>query len=190
MPYPSKTSRQAILDTALLILERDGIESISMRTIATILQLAPNALYRYYTNHDALLAALGNEGIHRLLVAIKASAGTGPTTLDMIRNIAYAYLRFAREHQALYQIIMIKHQVPDEYLGAYAELDQFVFEQLSQFVGESVAPEAGVALWGYLHGVISIEQLDLYQEHKPHSGIEFGLNALLVGIMQIQTKPL
>lgn len=190
MPYPSKTSRQAILDTALSILERDGVEAISMRTIAATLHLAPNALYRYYADHNTLLAAIGNEGMRQLLEAQRGAVNPGPVTLDTIRNVAFAYLHFARQHRALYQIIMVKHQVADEYLTAYAELDSFTFDLLRQIVDETVALEAGVALWGYLHGMISIEQLDLYREGKPHSSIEFGLNALLVGIMHVKTTDL
>jgi AcrR family transcriptional regulator len=47
-----------ILATAKVHLARDGAAALSLRSIARDLEMAPSALYRYYSGRDALLSAL------------------------------------------------------------------------------------------------------------------------------------
>jgi AcrR family transcriptional regulator len=67
MPYPSKTDRQTILTAAVKELVHGGIRDLSLRNIAASLDLAPNAIYRYFSDRRALEAALANEAARRLV---------------------------------------------------------------------------------------------------------------------------
>src|ERR1035441_3272156 len=58
MPYPSKTDRQTILSAAVKDLAHGGIRDLSLRNLAASLDLAPNAIYRYFSDRSALEAAL------------------------------------------------------------------------------------------------------------------------------------
>jgi AcrR family transcriptional regulator len=58
MPYPSKTNRQTILSAAVKDLAHGGIRGLSLRNLAASLGLAPNAIYRYFSDRSALEAAL------------------------------------------------------------------------------------------------------------------------------------
>jgi AcrR family transcriptional regulator len=50
-------SRERILDAALALLAREGLEALSMRRLAQALDVWPMALYRYFEDKDALLDA-------------------------------------------------------------------------------------------------------------------------------------
>ena len=54
MPYPSKTHRQTILSAAVKELVHGGIRDLSLRNIAASLDLAPNAIYRYFPDRRHL----------------------------------------------------------------------------------------------------------------------------------------
>jgi TetR/AcrR family tetracycline transcriptional repressor len=61
---------EAILSEARLILERDGIENLTMRRLAESLGVAPNALYSHFADKSALLDAL----MDALLVEVEVEA--------------------------------------------------------------------------------------------------------------------
>ena len=111
MPYPSKTDRQTILSAAVKELAHGGIRDLSLRNIAASLDLAPNAIYRYFSDRSALEAALANEAARQLELALrKAADGCEPVTT--IRKMSSAYIRFARDNRHLYEVMMSLH-APD-----------------------------------------------------------------------------
>src|ERR1700730_9962413 len=108
MPYPSKTNRQTILSAAVKDLAHGGIRGLSLRNLAASLGLAPNAIYRYFSDRSALEAALANEAARRLeLVLRKAAEGCEPVTT--IREMSSAYIKFARDNRHLYEVMMSLH---------------------------------------------------------------------------------
>jgi AcrR family transcriptional regulator len=108
MPYPSKTDRQTILSAAVMELVHGGIRGLSLRNIAASLDLAPNAIYRYFPDRRALEAALANEAARRLELALrKAADGREPVTA--IRKMSSAYIKFARDNPHLYEAMMSLH---------------------------------------------------------------------------------
>ena len=55
-----------ILDVALAQLARDGAHGLSLRSVARELEMAPSALYRYFSSRDDLLSALILEAFESL----------------------------------------------------------------------------------------------------------------------------
>lgn len=178
MPFPSKTDRNAILTAALQELSRVGIRELSLRNIAASLGLAPNALYRYFSDRAALESALADECARRLEIALrKAAKGADP--VKGIRKMARVYLQFARENHHLYEVTMSFH-TPDQNDSARQSLWNFTVEQVQRIAGEARAKEAAVALWALLHGAATLEAAQVLGVTKPASGFEFGLDAWLL----------
>ena len=108
MPYPSKTDRQTILTAAVKELVHGGIRDLSLRNIAASLDLAPNAIYRYFADRRALEATLANEAARQLELSLrKAAEGREPVTA--IREMSSAYIKFARDNPHLYEAMMSLH---------------------------------------------------------------------------------
>ena len=108
MPYPSKTDRQTILSAAVKDLAHGGIRDLSLRNLAASLDLAPTAIYRYFSDRSALEAALANEAARQLELALrKAADGCEPVTT--IREMSSAYIKFARDNRHLYEVMMSLH---------------------------------------------------------------------------------
>ena len=55
-----RLSRERILDSALALVARDGLDALSMRRLAQDLDVWPMSLYRYFHDKDELLAALAD----------------------------------------------------------------------------------------------------------------------------------
>ena len=178
MPFPSKTDRSAILSAALDELSSGGIRSLSLRNIAATLGLAPNALYRYFSDRAALEAALADECARRLEMALRKAAH-GADAAKSIRRMANAYLRFAKQNRNLYEVFMSFH-TPDQAGSPRKSLWSFTVEQVQRITGETLAVEAAVALWAMLHGAATLEAGQVHGQNKPASGFEFGLSAWLL----------
>jgi AcrR family transcriptional regulator len=180
MPYPSKTDRQTILSAAVKELVRGGIRDLSLRNIAASLDLAPNAIYRYFSDRRALEAALANEAARRLELALrKAADGREPVTA--IREMSSAYIKFARDNRHLYEVMMSLH-APRHDATSHQSLWAFTLEQVQRIAGSDRAAQASVALWAFLHGAVALEAAQVLGELKPASGIEFGFEAWLMAV--------
>jgi AcrR family transcriptional regulator len=178
MPYPSKTDRQTILSAALKELAHGGIRDLSLRNIAASLDLAPNAIYRYFSDRRALEAALANEAARQLERALRQAAdGCEPVTA--IREMSSAYIKFARDNRHLYEVMMSLH-APEHDAASLTSLWAFTVEQVQRIAGPDRAAQASVALWAFLHGAVTLEAGQVLGEIKPASGLEFGFEAWLL----------
>lgn len=111
MPRPAYDSNERraieanICAKAVDLFALKGYRNVSLRAIAGELDLSAPALYRYYENKEALLAAVRAAGfteIHRVLADVRARA-TSPLAApgDAIK----AYLDFATRRRELYQLM-------------------------------------------------------------------------------------
>ena len=180
MPYPSKTDRPTILSAAVRDLAHGGIRELSLRKIAASLDLAPNAIYRYFSDRSALEDALANEAARQLELALRKAAG-GCEPVTAIRKMSVAYIKFARENRHLYEVMMSLH-APGHDATSHLSLWAFTVEQVERIAGPARAAEASVALWAFLHGAVALEAAQVLGERKPASGIEFGLDAWLMAV--------
>jgi len=64
----SGLSTQAIVDTAIAIADVDGLDAVSIRRVAAVLDVRPMSLYTHIVSKDELLALMVNELMGTLLV--------------------------------------------------------------------------------------------------------------------------
>ena len=180
MPYPSKTDRQTILSAAVKELAQRGIRDLSLRNLAATLGLAPNALYRYFSDRSALEAALANEAARRLERALRKAADESEP-VAAIRKMSSAYMKFAKDNRHLYEVMMSLH-APEHDASSLHSLWAFTVEQVQRIAGPDRAAQASVALWAFLHGAVTLEAGQVLGDRKPASGLEFGLDAWLMAV--------
>ena len=173
MSYPSKTDRETILSTAMKLVSRDGMDRLAVRSVATTLGLAPNALYRYFSSLADLKDELAEESRRRLLAVLKEAA-RDQTDVNSVRRVAQAYVQFARDQPNVFALTLL----PSSFNGEDAVHRQswrFVVDQVASIYGPPRAQEAAVALWAFLHGITVLESAGVLGDQKPSSGFEFGL---------------
>jgi AcrR family transcriptional regulator len=98
MPAIAKTSRDEIINVALLILEEDGEAAVTMQSVAKRVGIRGPSLYKWFPDRKALLLALEEIAFRLLGDGLRQAEGR-------IDRMAYAYLSFAREHPALHGLI-------------------------------------------------------------------------------------
>jgi AcrR family transcriptional regulator len=64
----ARLSTQAIVDTAIAIADVDGLDAVSIRRVAAVLEVRPMSLYTHIASKDELLALMANELMGTLIV--------------------------------------------------------------------------------------------------------------------------
>jgi AcrR family transcriptional regulator len=98
--------REALLAAALDILERDGLEALSLRKVATAVGVSHAAPAHHFPTVRHLLTGLATIGFTRFDQAMRAareSASADPAA--QMRATERAYLAFATSHPALFRLM-------------------------------------------------------------------------------------
>jgi AcrR family transcriptional regulator len=93
-----RLSKKVILEAALRIVDRDGIEAMTMRRLATALGVNPMSIYHHLPNKAAVLSGLVEVVFSQLQVAAPAD---GASWQDQLKDAARAYRRVLRTHPNL-----------------------------------------------------------------------------------------
>jgi len=129
--YHHGSLRGAILEAAARMIEKDGIEGLSIREAARRAGVSHNAPYRHFPDRDALLTALAADGMAKLLKELAGRSG---------RELAEAYVRFALSRPQLFRVMFAGRRWPQ--LQAH-------FEEAFASVGSAGA----AAAWSLVHGL-------------------------------------
>jgi len=176
MAYPSKTDRQTILAVAMDQVIKNGIDKLAVRSVASELGLSPNALYRYFDSLATLAAAVADESRNRLLMTLQLAAHGNSEPEQVIRAIAGAYLRFAREQPELFSLTLRPGEIGTEEEPSHMRSWMFTLDHVIRLYGRERGPEATVALWAFLHGMTALEAAGVFGDMKPARSFEFGLH--------------
>jgi AcrR family transcriptional regulator len=131
--------RQAVLQTAGKILEKEGLEALSLREVARRAGVSHNAPYRHFRDRDSLLGALAAEGFERLGDALQSRPR---------REMGEAYVQFALTNPQRFRLMFGGLAKPEK-------RDRRAYERLLQSfadLGED-AQYAAAAAWGLVHGL-------------------------------------
>ena len=179
MAYPTKTDRGRILTAAVKLVEDGGAENLAIRSVASELGVAPNALYYYFESLAALMSALAEEARLQMLEVMQTAADNkGPA--ETILAISAAYVHFAREHPRMFDLYLKTSGVSsaDPHCTRNAE---FFLQQVVRVYGQDRAWDAAHVLWAFLHGTAVLREAGVLGEAQLSSGFKFGLDLWLNG---------
>lgn len=97
--------RQALLDEAAGVVEREGVAALSLRDLARRLGVSHAAPAHHFVDKAALLVELARDGFERFAAAMEAAAAQGRDPVDRLRRAGEAYVRFAIEHPGRFRVM-------------------------------------------------------------------------------------
>jgi len=104
----------ALLDAAEKIVERSGVEALSVRAVADEVGTSTRAVYSLFGSKEGLVAALGIRAFEMLGRTIEAAATTDDPGTDLVEAGVTVFRRFAIGHPALFQIAIQRIRVQPE----------------------------------------------------------------------------
>lgn len=102
-------NKQSIIREAIRLIEEEGCPALTMRELAKRLNVQAASLYNHVESMDEILAEVGTYAIASLNNH-QFSAIAGLSQDAAVFALADAYRQFAKEHPALYQVIMSLHR--------------------------------------------------------------------------------
>jgi AcrR family transcriptional regulator len=130
--------RTAVLSAAWKMIEKEGVEGLSVREAARRAGVSHNAPYRHFAGRDALIAALVAEGFDELKKALENRAG---------RELGEAYVTFALAQPQRFRLMFASGRVDEELKTRFSNA-------FSHLGADSAA--AGAAAWSLVHGLASL----------------------------------
>jgi AcrR family transcriptional regulator len=100
--------RHALLTAAAQVIEKGGVESLTMRALAARTGVSSGAPYHHFRNRDALLAALAGEGFRRLCEAMELEALGTAGPLARLAGLGRGYIRFAQAHPGYFRVMFLE----------------------------------------------------------------------------------
>jgi TetR/AcrR family tetracycline transcriptional repressor len=170
-------TRQRLIDTALRMVEEDGVGRLSMRKLAAELGVAVTAIYWHVGNREALLDALVERELADVSAIRVAGASPGARLLSIARSLRKKLL--ARPH--LIGLVNERGLTPLMFLPAQAALAR---ELAAAGMQQADAAMAIRAIQFHVIGFVVLQRWsdrspapnpsaeDLWREHAVRAGVD------------------
>jgi AcrR family transcriptional regulator len=156
--------RQEILDAAEQLVETEGIDALTMRSLGAAVGMRAPSLYKHIHDKDEVLAALQQRALESMGHALAGAAGD-------LRAMGRAYRAWALAHPGLYELTA-RRPLARHRLSEGTEADAAA--PLVAAVGGD--EHRSRALWAAAHGLVDLELADRY---PPGADIDAAWDALV-----------
>ena len=179
-PYHHGDLRRALLEAALIILEREGEAGIQLRDLARAVNVSPAAPYRHFDSRAALLESLAVIGFQRFTRRMEDTAANKAT--DMRKAMGRTYAHFALENPGLFRLMFSPQVRKDNRPGLRIAADA-AFRTLRHVTGGETENNRipAISAWAHVHGLAVLlldDQIALRAEGEREQLIDAVLEAL------------
>jgi AcrR family transcriptional regulator len=154
--------RRALVGEALRTIQRDGVDELTLRGVGEKLGVSRTALYRHFSDKQALLAAVGREGFRMLRLALTSAHDVHGGGRAGFEAMGTAYVQFAVDHPSHYRVMFggfLESCSKDaEFVGeataAFQVLvDSLVEQQQAGLVRRDDPQLLARFIWSVVHGI-------------------------------------
>ncbi|MGY1941955.1 TetR/AcrR family transcriptional regulator C-terminal domain-containing protein [Nocardia asiatica] len=173
-------TRAAVLTAALEIIDRDGVDGLSMRRLAEAVERDPMVIYRHVPNKAAVL-----DGVAEIVFAQLAVDVADPDWAAQLRAVARDFRRLALAHPRVVPLLVTRPLATPLGLRPYAvvrPLEDIL--QLLTRAGFSGADALHIyrAVFGFLYGHVLNELQEIVERPEETDDVlRLGLHRLPIG---------
>lgn len=186
--------RRALLEATLEIIDRDGLEAVSLRSVARQLGVSEAAPYHHFANKKDLLALLAADSYRAFGERLTRAMGSaGLDRFERMRVLIRTYIEYGLENRGRYRLMFGEHMLG---LGDYMRAEgydlgpstrQMLKEVVTDCVGhDQDAETVENVLWALSHGITTLINESEIQFESPTEDIrrliETGIAILIAGI--------
>jgi len=157
-------NRIKILDAALQIIKEEGLQALSMRKIADIIEYTAPMIYEYFASKEAILSELAGIGFLKLAKKAREAKEQEKTPEKQLEAMWLAYWHFSFAEKELYQLMYgigtqcCEMQKSFKCNGSHTML---INEAIKEVMKDKNPPEGLICrkyftYWSIIHGLISI----------------------------------
>jgi AcrR family transcriptional regulator len=158
-PLYDAALRERLLEAATSVIEERGQDALALRDVAGAAETSTSAVYALFGGKQQLMAAVLDAAFASFGRSQRAAAPDG------LRALGVAYRDWALAHPQLYRMMFSidcppdpGDDEPDSSARAMHPLQEAISAaQHEGTLGEVPLPVATTAIWGQVHGVVSLE---------------------------------
>jgi AcrR family transcriptional regulator len=135
-PYHHGDLHEALLKAAETVLERDGLQGLTLRAVARQAGVSHAAPTHHFGDLTGLVSELAAIGFRQFNAAMRAAGATAVLPLEKALAHAKAYVAYARAHPGMYAV-MFRHERLDMTRPALHEAAHAAFAGLAGSIGAS-----------------------------------------------------
>lgn len=98
---------QKIATAARRLLEKGGVEAVTIRRVAGVVGITPMAVYRHYADRDGLLDALAGTGFEELTARLAGTRLSGGLEVRL-EKILDVYVEHALEQPRMFELMFLR----------------------------------------------------------------------------------
>ncbi len=191
-PYHHENLRETLLAETAVMIAENGVDSVTMRSLAARAGVSRGAPYRHFPDKASLLTAVAEDGFKRLVQQM-TKAATSDNHLQNFYQIGAAYINFAVENPTHYRLMfgsegINREETPELSLAAD---EAFIVMQntieLCQQEGVIKAGDPcllGYTTWAMVHGTASLLiDRQTHDDIETEAFIQLSYQALANGIV-------
>lgn len=177
-PHHHGNLRAALIEAGIELLEAEGLSSLSLRKVAANVGVSHAAPAHHFKSKDALLIAIAANGylVFSNLMREERARSTTEARAQLL-GICRGYLRFAAEHEALFELIFsdVMKNADDQELQTYsAQAFGVLVETCALF---EPSPEGNgvneIMVWSLVHGYATLQRFDRLRPSPSADPIQF-----------------
>jgi AcrR family transcriptional regulator len=119
MAYHHGSLRETLIAAGSRIVDTEGASALRMRGLARDAGVSSAAPFRHFPDRDALLDAIAERAAEELDATLDEVAAECSDALTQFRAMTVAYVRYAAEHPALFNLINARSTVSGRFLGQF-----------------------------------------------------------------------
>lgn len=191
MPTPDRTSLAAIVDAGRDLLERHGLDGLTMQAVAARVGVRAPSLYKRVAGRDALVALVVDATLRDLgATADRAAEAAGGDPRDRLRALARALRRFAHRRPVAFRMVF----APTSDLALDAESlrasSVAVVTAAADLVGEEHALDAARTFTAWANGFVSMEISGAFRlGGDVDRAFDFGVEAVVDAVGRAASAP-
>lgn len=162
---PPQATAEHIAQVALEILEAEGAEAVSMRRVASAVDITPMAIYHYFPNREALLDYIADREFSKLLEYILAHPLRGNSEARVIGAME-GYVDYALERPRIFDYVFSRprpgaRRFPKDFRGRRSPTLNVVADAVAAAMAQGDLKkddiwEIAFALWAHVHGYVML----------------------------------
>lgn len=183
--------RSALIDSALSILETDGLGALTLRRLAEEAGVSRQTPYLYFKDKAELIDAMRIAGLNRMTAAATDAAAEAPADdyIEQLRRIGQSYTRFGVDYPAVYKLVFtpIRPDEPPspEHQKAIEANQAVAATRMNRAAADGLLKlppdRLNAVFWAAMHGLITLRTEKLICDDETFEQIRDDIESTLAG---------
>ncbi len=208
----AQRTRDAILEAARRIISKQGVDALSIRSIADAIDYSPAGLYEYFGSKEEIIMAVIEQGFARFTHALAAVDSTLPARV-YAREVGLAYIDFAVYNPEFFVLMFTTAPLANLYKDLHQQAQDpasaaeflrmepsfaVLYSAVERCVDEGLFPirpdygvfEMALTAWSHVHGIAMLRVTNFRDVPVDFRPIEqAGLDVLFSGLRRGADTP-